>query len=103
MSDGLIELPVLNHFGHTGRPSSAPSSSSRFPDVLASSVAVKESDLRHLQNDSPAVAGLSSQLKDQFGAEEMDVGRAAVDHDETDPLLLRSKIVGEGEMSEIRK
>jgi hypothetical protein len=81
-----IELPVLTHLGH-GRPSST--SSTRIPDAVVTS----------------ATMGYGASTLGRIEAQEnADLSQINTnDSAESDPLLLRRKIVSEGELSEIRK
>jgi len=82
-----IELPVLTHLGH-GRPSSR--SSTRLPDVVVTSATMGY--------------GASTTLGRVEAQDDTDLAQINTnDSAESDPLLLRRKIVSEGELSEIRK
>ena len=82
-----IELPVLTHLGH-GRPSSR--SSTRISDVVVTSATMGY--------------GASTTLGRVEAQEDVDLAQINTnDSAESDPLLLRGKIVSEGELSEIRK
>lgn len=85
-----IELPILNHLSHVQpRRSGDRSPSIRIPDVVTTSAT--------MGGASTANGGLEAQEDPETTSV---ISREA---GEQDPLLLRDKIVSEGELSEIRK
>lgn len=85
-----IELPVLTHLGHgKSRERSASRNSLRMPDIASTSATMgaASSSLGPVEaQEIPGITLINSR-----------------DSGEADPLLLRDKIVSEGELTEIRK
>lgn len=92
-----FELPTLTHLGHgSSTPTRSSSNEHKFPDLIATSATMGMTSSSS-KNATQPVTGLEAQEAP------MDSPVISREAGERDPLLLRGKIVPEGEINEMRQ